>query len=303
GRDVGTLVIDPWSNIYDQLVAVAPKKHDSRDGELKPDYELVNSKLLGFLTALRRFDVHLVIVTHLKENEGKRGDGRTYARFGGMGLIRKAMAEMDVIALVQRTEPEDGDPVWFAEIQPTDGWAGKDGTDSLGARRIADLSRWVELARAANAVQAVDTDLPWTDDTSDGEVLPDSPSSSALPHTPVAESTEAPSQGSGDRPPDDALAKPAEPDAAPAEPTSDAEAQAALARATAAEPEPLDADDWALLTLLLAGNNAEQCASRLQANPAEIREHVTAIKRKMRVRTITALLELAREMPRETVAP
>jgi hypothetical protein len=167
--DIATLVIDPWSNIYDQLCIAAPKKLDTRDGEMKPDYEMVNSKLLGALTALRRFDVHLVIVTHLKDNEGNRkgNDGKMYARFGGMGLIRKAMAEMDVIAWVQRTVPEpneDGEerePVWFAQIQPTDVWAGKDGTDSLGPKRIADLSRWIELARAANVVPAVDADLPW----------------------------------------------------------------------------------------------------------------------------------------------
>jgi hypothetical protein len=185
GSQVGTVVVDPWSNIYDQLCATAPKKLDNRDGEMKPDYEMVNSKLLGFITALRRFDVHVVIVTHLKENDGKKGDGKTYARFGGMGLIRKAMAEMDVIALIRRTTPEDGEPVWFAEVQPTDAWAGKDGTDTLGARRVADLTRWVELARAANMTPTA-SDLPWADDA----VLP---AVSGNPDAP----TEAAPQGSG----------------------------------------------------------------------------------------------------------
>jgi len=294
GGDIRTLVIDPWSNIYDQLCAAAPKKLDTRDGEMKPDYEMVNAKLLGFLTALRRFDVHLVIVTHLKENEGKKGDGKTYARFGGMGLIRKAMAEMDVIALVQRTTPEDGEPVWFAQVQPTDVWAGKDGTDALGPRRVADLSRWIELARAANVVPAVDADLPWA-------------ASSAQPGadpTAGVEAGEDP-EGSGDVPSAEAQqsATGEVNDAAPPEPTSDAEAQAALARATVADREPLNESDWRLLDRLMAGDTAQAAADNLGGTVAYVREHVGAIKVKLGVRTMPAVLELARRLPREPVVP
>lgn len=241
------------------------------------DYTWVNDKIMGFITSLRRFDVHLVIVAHEKLNDGKKGDGKLYPRIGGATLISKAMAEMDVVAHIERTRPDDGVPVWFAQVQPTDYLVGKDGTNALGERRVADLSRWVELMReyTRQPQAASESDLPWTADLSgDESPVGLSPSTPAMP---VGESTE--------------------------EPSSDAEAQAALARATAAEPEPLDADDWALLDLLLAGNNAEQCASRRQENPAEVREHVTEIKRKMRVRTIVALLELARKTPREVVVP
>jgi DNA-binding CsgD family transcriptional regulator len=300
GGDIRTLVIDPWSNIYDQLCAAAPKKLDTRDGEMKPDYEMVNAKLLGFLTALRRFDVHLVIVTHLKENEGKKGDGKTYARFGGMGLIRKAMAEMDVIALVQRTTPEDGEPVWFAQVQPTDVWAGKDGTDALGPRRVADLSRWIELARAANVVPAVDADLPWAASSAQpgADPIAGVEAGAAQADRPEVEPSAAAPQRDSDR---NEAGYATGTDAPAAEPASDAEAQAALARATVAEREPLNALDWRLLDRLMAGDTAQAAADNLGGTVARVREHVGLIKVKLGVRTMPAVLELARRLPRGEV--
>lgn len=330
GADVASLVIDPWSNIYDQLCATAPKVEDSKTHELKPDYEMVNAKLLRFLTALRRFDVHVVIVTHLKENEsGKKADGKTYARFGGMGLIRKSMAEMDVIALIQRTTPEDGDPVWFAEIQPTASWAGKDGTDSLGARRIADLSRWVELAREANVAPAGDSDLPWDANGSGAQAVSDgaAPQATAAGGGPTEEPSQLPQAtprgsepaagveagttpaGSGDEP--SAAPAGAQSDAAaPSEPTplpvGDAPIDATLAAAQrAADGKPLDSvdmalllheNDWKLLDLLIAGNTAKDAAAALEVTTDSVRAHCGRIKATLGVNTIVEVVMLAKEM-------
>ena len=303
GADIRTVLIDPISNIYDALVKSAPKR---ADGDV--DYTWVNDKIMGFITSLRRFDVHLVIVAHEKLNDGKKGDGKLYPRIGGATLISKAMAEMDVVAHIERTRPEDAEPVWFAQVQPTDYLVGKDGTNALGERRVADLSRWVELMREYTRQPKADseTDLPWAASSSKAGADPTAgvEAGAAQADRPEVEpSADDPSQGSGDRPPDDALAKPAEPDAAPAEPTSDTEAQAALARATVAEREPLNAVDWQLLDRLMAGDTAQAAADNLGGTVAAVREHVGAIKVKLGVRTMPAVLELARRLPREPVAP
>ena len=59
GADIQTVVLDPFSNIYDQLVDTAPKR---KDGDV--DWQAVNKKILGFITSLRRFDVHVVLCAH-----------------------------------------------------------------------------------------------------------------------------------------------------------------------------------------------------------------------------------------------
>ena len=161
GADVATIVLDPVSNIYDSLVETAPRRGDG-----ETDYQWVNKKLLGFVTSLRSFDVNVVLVAHEKLNDGKKGDGKLYPRIGGATLISKALAEMDVVAHIERTTPPEGDAVWYAQIQPTENIVGKDGTNALGDRRVADLSRWVELMRAANAAPTQDP-LPWDGETAE----------------------------------------------------------------------------------------------------------------------------------------
>jgi hypothetical protein len=145
------------SNVVDQLAEAAPA---ARDGG--PDYQWVNKKLLGFIKSLRTFDVNVVLVGHEKINDGKGGDGKLYPALGGPTLINKLLAEMDIVAHVERipkaTEDDPNAAVWVGQIQPRDNLVTKDGTDALGARRIADLSRWFEVASEALAPVS---DVPW----------------------------------------------------------------------------------------------------------------------------------------------
>jgi hypothetical protein len=158
--DVKTVVVDPVSNIVDQLADVAPKSPRD-DG---PDYQWINKKVLKFVQSLRTFDVNVVLVGHEKLNDGKKGDGKMYPALGGATLINKLLAEMDVVAHVERVpRPTDDDPgaaVWIGQIQPRDNLVTKDGTGALGDRRIADLSRWFEIATDALSP----TDVPWSED-------------------------------------------------------------------------------------------------------------------------------------------
>jgi hypothetical protein len=95
----------------------------------------------------------VVLVAHEKLNDGKKGDGKMYPALGGPTLINKLLAEMDIVAHVERvpkpTEDDPGAAVWIGQIQPRDNLVTKDGTDALGDRRIADLSRWFEVASEA----------------------------------------------------------------------------------------------------------------------------------------------------------
>jgi hypothetical protein len=157
--DVKTVVIDPVSNIVDALADVAPP---AKDGG--PDYQWINKKVLGFVKSLRTFDVNVVLVGHEKLNDGKGGDKKLYPALGGPTLINKLLAEMDVVAHVERvpkpTEDNPGAAVWIGQIQPRDNIVTKDGTDALGDRRIADLSRWFQVASDA---LAPDADLPFSE--------------------------------------------------------------------------------------------------------------------------------------------
>ena len=159
--DVRTVVVDPVSNIVDQIADVAPP---ARDGG--PDYQWVNKKMLGFVKSLRAFDINVVLVGHEKVNDGKNGDGKMYPALGGATLINKLLAEMDIVAHVERiakpTEDDPGAAVWVGQIQPRGNLVTKDGTDALGDRRIADLSRWFEVATAALAPD--NSDLPFDPD-------------------------------------------------------------------------------------------------------------------------------------------
>lgn len=180
--DVRTVVVDPVSNIVDQLADVAPP---ARDGG--PDYQWVNKKMLGFVKSLRAFDINVVLVGHEKLNDGRKGDGKLYPALGGATLINKLLAEMDVVAHIERLpKPTDDDPnaaVWIGQIQPRDNLVTKDGTGALGDRRIADLSRWFDLANEALAPD--DSDLPFGD--SHGEPVDDTAAES--PQTTLDEAT------------------------------------------------------------------------------------------------------------------
>lgn len=161
GKDVRTLVVDPVSNIYDQLVDTAPTT--TIKGRVSPDYQSVNKKLLGFIKALRVLDINLVLVAHERLSDGDGGDGKLYPSLGGPSLINKVLAEMDIVAHVERvakpTEDDPGAAVWIGQVQPRDNLVTKDSTGALGDRRIADLSRWFEVA--SEALKPDDSDLPF----------------------------------------------------------------------------------------------------------------------------------------------
>lgn len=162
GQDVRTVVIDPVSNVYDQLVDSAPP---GRDGD--PNWQAVNKKMLGFVQSLRAFDINVVLVAHEKLNDGKKGDGKLYPALGGPSLINKILAEMDIVAHVERLvrANDDGEEQvqWIGQLQPRDNLVCKESASggALGDRRIADLSRWFEVASEALKPDDDESDLPW----------------------------------------------------------------------------------------------------------------------------------------------
>ena len=81
-------------------------------------------------------------------------------------MINKLLAEMDIVAHVERvpkpTEDDPGRRCGSGQIQPRDNLVTKDSTDALGDRRIADLSRWFEVANERLAPD--EEPVPWDED-------------------------------------------------------------------------------------------------------------------------------------------
>jgi hypothetical protein len=160
--EVRSFVLDPFTNVYDALADVAPA---GREGG--PDYQWVNKKLLGFVKSLRVFDINVVLVAHEKLNDGKKGDGKLYPALGGPALINKVLAEVDICAHVEMKRDEDGTVTNVGQLQPTDALVCKESASggALGARRVADLTRWFELASEALAPDT--SDLPFVESEDD----------------------------------------------------------------------------------------------------------------------------------------
>ncbi len=204
GKEIRTVIVDPLSNIYDQLVRTAPKRND---GDI--DYQAVNLKVLGFLTSLRPLDVNVVLIAHEKLNDGKKGDGMLYPALGGPALINKVLAEMDICAHLERQTRtlDDGgreQARWIAQLQPANGIVCKESTGTdLGPWRIADLSRWFEVA---NNALAPDADMPWSERDAGGwaDIAPpegDAPTPVEIVQpTPAATVDEAPAEPDRDGP-------------------------------------------------------------------------------------------------------
>lgn len=154
--EIKTVVIDPWTNVYDSLVDAAPA---GREGD--PDWNWVNKKLFGFVKSLRRFDVHLVIVAHEKLNDGKKGDNKLYPALGGPSLINKILGEVDICAYIELHRDEQGKVSNVGQLQPRGNLVCKESASGgvLGPRRIANLTRWFEVASAALAPDT--NDIPW----------------------------------------------------------------------------------------------------------------------------------------------
>lgn len=157
--EVKSFVLDPFTNVYDGLVDAAPA---GREGD--PDWQWVNKKLFGFVRSLRSFDVNVVIVAHEKLSDGKKGDGKLYPALGGPALINKILAEVDICAYVELHRDEAGNVTNVAQLQPRDNLVCKESASAgaLGPRRIADLTRWFEIAAAA--LKPDTSDLPWSDE-------------------------------------------------------------------------------------------------------------------------------------------
>lgn len=171
--DVKTLVIDPWGNIYDRLVDI---EANGKDPQVEV-YTRVNRKLMAFLKALRDLPIHVVIVAHEKLNDGKSGDGKLYPALGGASLINKVIAEVDIVAHVERVpgETQDKDR-WGAQLQPRGNLVTKDSTGALGDRRLGDLAEWFEVATTAltpdtSDVPFMDPAEPRTDPVTSDDVL------------------------------------------------------------------------------------------------------------------------------------
>jgi hypothetical protein len=165
GKDVRTVVVDPVSNVYDHLVDTLPLRGDG-----EPNYQTVNKKVLGFVQSLRRFDINVVLVAHEKLNDGRKGDGKLYPALGGPSLINKLLAEMDLVAHIERVvrTTDDGEQqLWVGQLQPRDNLVCKESTGALGDRRVADLSRWFQVASEALAPD--DSDLPFVETEADLE--------------------------------------------------------------------------------------------------------------------------------------
>lgn len=166
---VKTLVVDPMSNIYDYLVAVAPKVTRKDEGQ-QPDYSWVNEKILSFIKALRPYDVNVVLLAHVKEP--KKGATMIGPNFGGPALTEKIMRELDIVAHVtlRQLAPKDPDDeseaprfVSVGQVQSLGtNLICKDGTNALGGFRRLNLTRWFELASESFAPD--DSDLPWSDE-------------------------------------------------------------------------------------------------------------------------------------------
>lgn len=161
GCDVRTVVFDPISHIVDRFADIAPRVPESEGGG--PNYQWVNKQIMTFLLSLRRYDVNVVLVAHERLSEGKKGDGKLYPQIGGPALINKVLAEMDIVARIERvtrTVDDADETVWVGQLQPVGNLVCKEATAAdLGDRRVADLSRWFELANAAVAPD--NSDLPF----------------------------------------------------------------------------------------------------------------------------------------------
>jgi len=160
--EVRSFILDPFTNVYDALADVAPA---GREGG--PDYQWVNKKLLGFVKSLRVFDINVILVAHEKLNDGKKGDGKLYPALGGPALINKVLAEVDICAHIEMRRGDDGEVTNVGQLQPTDVLVCKESASggALGARRVADLTRWFEVS--SDALRPDVSDVPFVEKESE----------------------------------------------------------------------------------------------------------------------------------------
>lgn len=162
GQNVRTVVLDPFTGIYDRLVEEMPKKSDG-----EPNWQAVNKKMFDFVLALREIPCHIILIAYEKLNDGKKGDGKLYPALGGPSLINKIMGEMNIIAHVER-EGEGEQAKYMARVLPSGQIVGKDDTNALGERRELNLSEWFETVASFEKQEL--SDIPWEQFEEPGEV-------------------------------------------------------------------------------------------------------------------------------------
>jgi hypothetical protein len=154
--EIGTVVLDPWNTMYDELV------RENTTGGGKPNWQKVNDLALGVVRSFRDLDVNLVLVAHERREEDENGDteAKVFPQLGGPALVQRLMAEVDIVARVFRREDEEAGPSWHGQLVTARGYQCKDSTGVLGRVREVDLSEWFA---AANADQkGDDSDLPFS---------------------------------------------------------------------------------------------------------------------------------------------
>lgn len=156
---IGTVVLDPWNAMYDELV----RENTSTNG--KANWQKVNEIAQGVIRGFRNLDVNLVLVAHERRDQDENADteAKIYPQLGGPALVQKIMGELDIVARVFRkdSEEEGGEAVWTGQLVDARGYQCKDSTGTLGRTRALDLSEWFATANAALAPDADESDLPW----------------------------------------------------------------------------------------------------------------------------------------------
>jgi hypothetical protein len=152
--DIGTVILDPWNAIYDGIV------RDFTPPSGKPNWQKANEKAMQVIHGFRDLDVNLVLVAHERREQDENSDteAKVYPQLGGPALVQKIMAELDIVARVFRTDPEEGEPAWMGQLVTARGYQCKDSTGSLGRVRELDLTEWFGTA---NALLDPEADMPW----------------------------------------------------------------------------------------------------------------------------------------------
>lgn len=160
---IGTVVLDPWNTMYDELV----REHTVGTGaNAKPNWQKVNDVALAAIRGFRDLDVNLVLVAHERREQDDQGDteAKVFPQLGGPALVQRIMAEVDIVARVFRRDGEEGEePEWMGQLVTARGYQCKDSSGVLGRTRPADLSEWFEAANADDPAE----DLPWQGDDPD----------------------------------------------------------------------------------------------------------------------------------------
>lgn len=156
-QDIATVVLDPFSGIYDQIV-----KENTRGS--KPDYQAVNRVIVDAVKSFRELDVNLVIVAYEKPVGDDDTETKVYPHLGGEALIQKLAGEMDLIARVFRkpADDESGDEVFMGQLVTARGYQCKDSSNALGRTRPVDLTEW--FAAANRETGADESDVPFSPD-------------------------------------------------------------------------------------------------------------------------------------------